>query len=168
MFAGLVAHHRRPIESYVHHYEGLSYHSGAVDRQHHRHKRSLPEHDHWVEGVEFRAHGRDFQLRLRRDHSVFHNDLAIVDGGDNHLAHLDLSHIYQGHLADEGPEGSQAFGSIQHGVFDGQVLTPEGTYYIERAHKYFSDNTNDSFHSVIYHERHLKDPFQHSKAGNVS
>jgi len=47
------------------------------------------------------------------------------------------------------------------------VETPEGTYFIERAHKYFRASENDSFHSVIYHERHLKDPFRHSKAAGL-
>ena len=76
----------------------------------------------------------------------------------------DLSHIYDS--PDVG-RGGHAFGSLHDGVFDGQVETPEGTYYIERAHKYFRDGSNDSFHSVIYHERHLKDPFRHSKAGEL-
>ena len=57
------------------------------------------------------------------------------------------------------------FGAIRDGVFDGQINTDEGTYYVERANKYFPDLTNDTFHSVIYHEKHLKDPLHHSRAG---
>jgi len=164
---------RRSLDEYVHHYEELSYSSGHVDAQHHRHKRSLPEEDHRVE-VDFHAHHRHFRLRLKRDHSVFHDGLRIEDGlGRDKMASLDLSHIYHGHL--EGQEaGSRAFGSIHDGVFDGQVHTPEGTYYLERAHKYFPQRheeaaagKNHSFHSVIYREHHLKDPFRHSKAAGL-
>jgi len=152
----------RPIGDYVHHFEGLDYSPDSVHEAHRRHKRSLPDKDHTVR-LDFRAHGRDFKLRLKQDHSVFHNQLTVEDGWGRPKVH-DLSHIYDG--PDVG-RGGHAFGSLHDGVFDGQVETPEGTYYIERAHKYFRDGSNDSFHSVIYHERHLKDPFRHSKAAGL-
>ena len=90
-----------------------------------------------------------------------------------------MSHIYEGHLVSPNteldnfatsngellpaPVTSHCFGAIRDGVFDGQIVTDEGTYYVERANKYFPDLTNDTFHSVIYHEKHLKDPFYHSR-----
>lgn len=49
------------------------------------------------------------------------------------------------------------------------------SFFSERANKYFDtpdlqheDNNNTSkFHSVIYHEKHLIDPFHHSKKVNL-
>ena len=131
--------------------------------------------------MEFSAHGRSFKLRLKRDYSVFHNDFEIEDGVGNSIsADHDLSHIYEGHLVtpSEGLKSStddldklantHCFGAIRDGVFDGQIETDEGTFYVERANKYFPDLTNDTFHSVIYHEKHLKDPFRHSRsAGHI-
>ena len=97
---------------------------------------------------------------------------------------VDLSHIYEGQLVDE--PGSHCFGAIRGGVFDGQIHAKDGVYYVERANRYFKDdllnkdfvdkkinnNSNSSttsrtskFHSVIYHENHLIDPFHHSKKG---
>ena len=99
---------------------------------------------------------------------------------------MDLSHIYEGQLVDE-PD-SHCFGAIRGGVFDGQIHAKDGVYYVERANRYFKDdllnkdfvdkkinnNSNSSttsrtskFHSVIYHEKHLIDPFHHSKKGTV-
>ena len=161
-FVGL---EHRPIESVVHHYEGLDYSPHHVDHQRRRHKRSLPKDGHRV-ALDFSAHGRDFKLRLKRDHSVFHNSLVVEDGWGRPKEGYDLSHVYDGRC--EGPAGGAAFGSLHDGIFDGQVETRHGTYFIERAHKYFKDDSNDSFHSVIYHERHLRDPFRHSKAGESS
>ncbi len=75
-------------------------------------------------------------------------------------------------FADE--PSSHCFGAIRGGVFDGQIhSSKDGIFYVERASRYFSDldnkkndNNTDTFHSVIYHERHLTDPYQHSrKAG---
>ena len=183
----------RPIENYVHHYETLNYDNTYIDEQHKRHKRSIPtgndetlsphqmlnvnNQQNHVE-LDFLAHGRSFNLRLKRDYSVFHNDLEIEDGFGNSISSdHDLSHIYEGYLVPSGEEGilselhianispTHCFGAIRDGVFDGQINTDEGTYYVERANKYFPDLTNDTFHSVIYHEKHLKDPFHHSRHG---
>ena len=175
----------RPIEEYVHHYETLKYDTTYIDQQHKRHKRSTPTQNEATLSLqqqsrnqqhvdlEFSAHGRIFNLRLKRDYSVFHNDIEIEDGaGNSILSDHDLSHIYEGYLEtpDDGLETKEAqdthcFGAIRDGVFDGQIKTSEGTYYVERANKYFPDLTNDTFHSVIYHEKHLKDPFHHSRNG---
>jgi hypothetical protein len=80
-----------------------------VHRAHLRHRRSVPSHDPDREEededrrvrIDFVSHGRRFQLELRRDHSVFHNDLAIVGQDDNRLHHLDTSHIYEGRVLGE-------------------------------------------------------------------
>ena len=78
-----------------------------------------------------------------------------------HNAH---KHLYEGRLV--GEPDSHAFGALRDGIFDGEIRTQnDGVYYVERAQKYFSDNSNETFHSVIYHEDHLKDPFHHSRHG---
>ena len=134
------------------------------------------------------AHGQNFNLRLKRDYSVFHNDLEIEDTYGNSISDdHDLSHIYEGYIlppsdetdevdpdnlrvtqAKKSPPSSHVFGAIRDGVFDGQItIEDKGTYYVERASKYFPDLTNDTFHSVIYHEKHLKDPLHHSRIGTL-
>merc|ERR1712001_711193 len=69
------------------------------------------------------------------------------------------------------------FGAIRDGVFDGQIHSAsDGIYYVERANRYFDtpdleneedNSTTSKFHSVIYHEKHLVDPFHHSKKVNL-
>ena len=71
---------KRKLSEYVHHYEHLDYDASDVHDQHHRHKRSLRQDDHNV-NIQFNSHGRDFELELKRDHSVFHNHL-VVERGD--------------------------------------------------------------------------------------
>lgn len=163
---------KRKLSEYVHHYEGLDYDASAIRDQHHRHKRSTLDEDHRV-NIQFEGHGRAFDLELKRDHSVFHNQL-VVERGEEVAHDVDLSHIYEGQLIDE--PGSHCFGAIRNGVFDGQIYSPShGLYYVERANRYFQESKNDlhendnktKFHSVIYHEKHLIDPFHHSKKVNL-
>ncbi len=81
---------------------------------------------------------------------------------------------------------SHCFGSIRDGVFDGQIHTREGAYYVERVQKY-SATSNDLIqraaaekqqprhksnatampppHSVIYHEKDISDPYKHRRNG---
>ena len=168
---------KRKLSEYVHHYEPLSYDSSELHDQHGRHKRSLSEDNHKVR-LQFDSHGREFNMELQRDHSVFHNNL-VVERGDSEANDVDLSHIYEGVLVDE--PGSHCFGAIRDGVFDGQIHTrQDGVFYVERANKYFPqpddlqendsseiNTTHSDFHSVIYHESHLIDPFHHSRKGKM-
>ena len=75
--------------------------------------------------------------------------------------------------------GSYCFGSIRGGIYDGQIMTQEGTYYLERAHKHFSKDllmrlrekhghaANSEVHSVIYHEKHVQYPFTNHRNGEL-
>lgn len=47
--------------------------------------------------IKFRAHGKDFHLRLKRDLNTFSDKLVIV-GPNGSIEDLDTSHIYEGHL----------------------------------------------------------------------
>lgn len=60
---------------------------------------------------------------------------------------------------------------MRDGVFEGVVHSErDGTYYVERAHKYFPGHnaTLKGFHSVIYHDRHVGDPYQKLRQGHTS
>ena len=72
---------QRKLSDYVHHFEPLDYDASYVHDQHHRHRRSVRQDDHKVR-IQFASHGRDFELELQRDHSVFHNHLVVERGDD--------------------------------------------------------------------------------------
>jgi disintegrin and metalloproteinase domain-containing protein 10 len=45
-----------------------------------------------------------------------------------------------------------------------------GAYYVEKAHRYFpnvtiTDPPEVTFHSVIYHDRDVNDPYHHRRTG---
>lgn len=65
----------------------------------------------------------------------------------------------------EGETGTYVFGSIRNGVFDGKIVTPKGSYYVEHAKKYFPSATASDFHSVIYSENDVLDPHSSLKNG---
>lgn len=70
-----------------------------------------------------------------------------------------------------GDPGSQVWGSVREGVFEGVVHSErDGTYYVERANKYFPghNSTRAGFHSVIYHDNHVDDPYAKVRQGHRS
>ncbi|XP_076366430.1 disintegrin and metalloproteinase domain-containing protein 10-like isoform X2 [Tachypleus tridentatus] len=77
---------------------------------------------------------------------------------------LDTSHLYSGMLWSA--PNTSVYGSLKEGVFEGKIHTPEQTYYIERAHKYFG-NISKPFHSIIYLSTDVKDPFASKREGHV-
>ena len=70
--------------------------------------------------LSFTAHGRDFNLRLFADHSVFHPEYKVTGPLDKPVRDVD-HHLYEGHLVDE--PGSHVFGVVRDGVFDGTIRT---------------------------------------------
>ena len=74
----------RRLNDYVHHYEPLSY--DAVD--HLRVKRSTVDGDDDGVRLNFASHGRQFNLRLKRDLSVFPDNIRIEDREGRRLQHL--------------------------------------------------------------------------------
>ena len=68
-----------------------------------------------------------------------------------------MSHIYKGHLAND--PHSLCFGDIVDGIFDGQIHTQDGIYYVEQSNRYFENyaglQKSPTFHSVIYHESNI-------------
>jgi len=142
------------LNEFIQHHETLSYPTREIHLNHIRHKRSLPEDREHVE-IFFRAYGRPFVLQLERDHSIFHRDYHAEGPGGVSLSHLDHTH-YHGVVA--GEDGSYVYGSVRDGVFDGTVhTTRDGTFFVERSHRYAGSASNSSIHSVIYHENHVKE-----------
>lgn len=154
----------RRLNEYIRHYETLSYPVEEVHRSHLRAKRSV-NRDSTVT-LKFRAHGKDFHVRLKRDLTTFSNNL-IVEGSTGERQHdCDVSHIYQGNLI--GEPGSHVFGSVSDGVFHGKIVSPKsGAWYVERAHYYFPPHEiNETLHSVIYHENDVGDPYVDVRQGD--
>ena len=98
------------------------------------------------------------------------------------LCQLYLFSSFQTFLTFSDDPDSYCFGSIRDGVFDGQIITKGGTYYVERSHKHFQKDAlqklrggdghtgNPQAHSVIYHEKHIQYPVTHhrnSKLGSI-
>ncbi|XP_076059837.1 zinc-dependent metalloprotease kuz isoform X2 [Oratosquilla oratoria] len=148
------------LNEYVSHYEVLHYSAEPVHRAHQRVRRSL--HDEVK--ISFNAHGRSFHLRLRRDTKVISPYVKVEVPAD--LNDIDTSHLYEGTL--DGDAGSRVWGSIRDGVFDGVVGSRrDGFYYVEHAHKHFKDHntTSAGFHSVMYHDDHVQDPYASIRQG---
>nr|XP_029718218.1 disintegrin and metalloproteinase domain-containing protein 10-like [Aedes albopictus] len=163
----------RPLNEYISHYETLSYDHKHLHASHSRAKRSVTK-DHHVY-LRFKAHGRDFNIRLRRDLSTFSDKLEIhTESGP---IQADTSHLYHGELL--GDPDSHVFGSIIDGVFEGKVISSRDSYFVERAKHYFRNSSHpdthplhhgvdghaEPFHSVIYNERHVDDPYRERRKG---
>ncbi|XP_066248939.1 disintegrin and metalloproteinase domain-containing protein 10 isoform X3 [Euwallacea similis] len=154
-------HSANHLNEYISHYEPLSYDTGAVHNAHLRSKRSLDSHVY----LSFKAHQRNFRIRLKRDLDVFNDKLEVLDDKGQPIA-ADTSHIYTGQLL--GEPDSKVFGSIIDGVFEGRILSPNGSFFVEKAHHYFPHKTHPkrTFHSVIYHEDHVHDPYEAVRQGH--
>ncbi|KYN13236.1 Disintegrin and metalloproteinase domain-containing protein 10 [Trachymyrmex cornetzi] len=154
----------RRLNEYIRHYETLSYPVEEVHRSHLRAKRSI-NRDSTVT-LKFRAHGKDFHIRLKRDSTTFSNNLIIEGSTGERQYNSDVSHVYQGNLV--GEPGSHVFGSVSDGVFHGKIVSPKsGAWYVERAHYYFPPREiNETLHSVIYHENDVGDPYLDVRQGD--
>uniref|UniRef100_A0A8C7DPJ8 Disintegrin and metalloproteinase domain-containing protein 10 n=1 Tax=Oncorhynchus kisutch TaxID=8019 RepID=A0A8C7DPJ8_ONCKI len=134
------------LNKYVHHYEGLSYNTYEIHDKHLRAKRALHHQDAFLH-LDFHAHGRHFNLRMKRDTSLFAEDLKVSVGGQE--VNYDTSHIYTGEIY--GEKGTLSHGSVVDGKFEGFIQTYQGKFYVEPAERYLKDR-DVPFHSVIYHE----------------
>uniref|UniRef100_A0A672NW75 Disintegrin and metalloproteinase domain-containing protein 10 n=1 Tax=Sinocyclocheilus grahami TaxID=75366 RepID=A0A672NW75_SINGR len=124
----------------------LSYDTDILHSKHQRAKRALSHQDQFLH-LDFHAHGRHFNLRMKRDTSLFAPDLKVEVSGEE--IPYDTSHIYTGEIY--GEKGSLTHGSIVDGKFEGFIKSHKGTYYVEPSERYLKDQ-NVPYHSVIYHE----------------
>ncbi|XP_072236638.1 disintegrin and metalloproteinase domain-containing protein 10 [Leuresthes tenuis] len=150
------------LNKYIRHYEGLSYDTEALHSSHQRAKRALSPHDMAVH-LDFHAHGRHFNLRMKRDTTLFSPDLIIEVSGQEEP--VDTSHIYSGEVF--GEKGTLAHGSVVEGRFEGFIKTQQGTYYVEPSERYLQDK-DVPFHSVIYHEEDIDYPHKYGSEGGCA
>ncbi|XP_026775580.3 disintegrin and metalloproteinase domain-containing protein 10 [Pangasianodon hypophthalmus] len=151
-----------PLNKYIRHYEGLSYDTDLVHNRHQIAKRAISHEDRFLH-LEFHAHGRHFNLRMRRDTRLFSEDFKLDVSGEE--VDYDTSHIYTGEIY--GEQGSVTHGSIVDGKFEGFINTHHGTYYVEPAERYLGDK-NVPFHSVIYHEDDIDYPHKYGPQGGCA
>uniref|UniRef100_A0A3Q3X175 Disintegrin and metalloproteinase domain-containing protein 10 n=1 Tax=Mola mola TaxID=94237 RepID=A0A3Q3X175_MOLML len=142
--------------------EGLSYDTEALHNSHQRAKRSLSPHDKTVH-LDFHAHGRHFNLRMKRDTALFSPDLIIEVAGKEEP--IDISHIYSGEIF--GEKDTLTHGSVVDGRFEGFIKTHQGTYYVEPSERYLKEKNVD-FHSVIYHEDDINYPHKYGSEGGCA
>ncbi|XP_068597985.1 disintegrin and metalloproteinase domain-containing protein 10 [Brachionichthys hirsutus] len=154
--------HGRPLNQYIHHYEGLSYDTEALHKSHQRAKRALSPQDGTLQ-LDFRAHGRHFHLQMKRDTSLFSPDLIIEVSGEEEP--IDTSHIYSGEIF--GEKGTITHGSVIGGRFEGFIKTQQGTYYVEPSERYLKGE-NVPFPSVIYHEDDIHYPHKYGSQGGCA
>lgn len=83
------------LNEYIRHYETLSYPVEDVHRSHLRAKRSISRDS--AVTVKFRAHNKNFHIRLKRDLTTFSNNL-IIEGPTGERQDSDIFHVYQGNL----------------------------------------------------------------------
>uniref|UniRef100_A0A673J0G4 Disintegrin and metalloproteinase domain-containing protein 10 n=1 Tax=Sinocyclocheilus rhinocerous TaxID=307959 RepID=A0A673J0G4_9TELE len=141
-----VGQYGKSLSKYIRHYEGLSYDTDVLHSKHQRAKRALSHQDQFLH-LDFHAHGRHFNLRMKRDTSLFAPDLKVEVSGEE--IPYDTSHIYTGEIY--GEKGTLTHGSIVDGKFEGFIKSHKGTYYVEPSERYLKDQ-NVPYHSVIYHE----------------
>lgn len=67
-----------------------------------------------------------------------------------------------------GDKESSVHGSISDGVFHGRIITSKDSYFVEKAHYYFPNHSlvYDGFHSVIYKDQHVTDPYKEKRTGH--
>lgn len=155
-------HYRNPLNKYIRHYEGLSYETELVDSKHQRAKRALSHEDKFLH-LDFHAHGRHFNLRMKRDTNLFAQDLKVEVSGKE--IPFDTSHIYTGEIY--GEKGTLTHGSIVDGKFEGFIQSYHGTYYVEPAERYLGAK-DVPFHSVIYHEDDIHYPHKYGPEGGCA
>ncbi|XP_061428419.1 disintegrin and metalloproteinase domain-containing protein 10-like isoform X1 [Lethenteron reissneri] len=173
------------LNRFIRHYEGLSYSTEELHAKHTRARRAISPLQQEL-ALTFQAHGRHFDLRMRRDTRVFSDDFKVQTSQG--LEEADTSHIYTGSL--HGEKGSLCHGAVMDGRFEGFIGTSRGTFYVERVEHYLLDMGTTSspptptgpspfpatssssksplsppplpaFHSVIYHEDDVEFPHKY-------
>ncbi|KAG8191817.1 hypothetical protein JTE90_022809 [Oedothorax gibbosus] len=148
------------LNEYIQYYEPLNYNTKKIHDNHLRAKRST-ESNQYVH-LNFQAHTRHFNLRLKRDTSIFSKNF-VVETPDGEDVDFDTSHVYEGHMP--GEHGTVVYGSIRNGIFEGKIHTQNQTYYVERTHKY--GLKDQPYHSVIYSENDVQDPYAEKRESHI-
>jgi len=153
------------LNSFISYYEPAYYDTSDVVRQlsqNPRAKRQVSEDSQHTLKMQFTAHKRLFRVRLRRSAaSIFTDDIQFENSHGSLSFNTD--HIYSGYLEDD--ESSEVDGIVdKNGLFDGQIITDQDTFYVEPANRYFSSDA--VFPTVIYRTRDVVHPHDefHPKA----
>ncbi|KAK7170532.1 hypothetical protein R3I94_000662 [Phoxinus phoxinus] len=154
--------YEKSLSKFIRHYEGLTYDTDVLHSKHQRAKRALSHQDQFLH-LDFHAHGRHFNLRMKRDTSLFSPDLKVEVSGEE--IPYDTSHIYTGEIY--GEKGTLTHGSIVDGKFEGFIKSRHGTYYVEPSERYLKDQ-NVPYHSVIYHEDDIDYPHKYGSEGGCA
>ena len=89
------------LNEYINNYEILDYSSNEIHEKHLRVKRWAGVSESPEIHINFNAHNKQFHLRLRRDTSVFSDNLQVDGDALAPNEELDTSHLYSGHLQGE-------------------------------------------------------------------
>ena len=104
---------QRPLNSYIRHYERLDY---SLKDFHSRVRRSVITSPFAISELKFKAFGKQFHIRLRKDHSIFSPEYSIVDGHGKPIS-VDLAKFVEGDV--KGHFGSYVHGVVHKGRFQG-------------------------------------------------
>lgn len=104
---------RRPLNSFVRHYERLDYN---LKDFHSRVRRSVVSSPYAISDLKFKAFGKQLHIRLRKDHTIFSPEYSIVDGYGKPIE-VDLSNFVEGDV--KGNFGSYVHGVVHKGRFQG-------------------------------------------------
>ncbi|XP_065646645.1 disintegrin and metalloproteinase domain-containing protein 10 isoform X2 [Hydra vulgaris] len=137
---------KQPLNSFIRHHEKITYDTEDVHR---RSRRALELSPYANVHLKFNAFNRNFTLHMRRNHEIFASDFKIVDGLGNKIDY-DYSRFFQGEVEGFHQGKSHVLGKIDDGRFEGKIHLGKDEYYIEPAEKYFNDENDSSFHSVMY------------------
>ena len=130
---------RKPLNKQIHHYEPLDYAESDI-------KESF-KNGVETKSLDFKAHGRDFKLRLEPDRDSFYPGLQGIN--DEMKDHINSA--LAGYLEDD--PNSEVFGSIRDGKFEGTIFAKDDEYTVRPAKMYFEGP--QEFHSVIYRSKDM-------------
>ena len=104
---------RRPLNSFIRHYERLDY---ELKDFHSRTRRSIITSPFAISDLKFKAFGKQFHIRLRKDHAIFTPEYSITDGHGKPID-VDLGKFMEGDV--KGHFGSYVHGVVHKGRFQG-------------------------------------------------
>lgn len=143
------------LNEFVSHFEPLKYDRRKLEQTHRRVRRSLDKDS--ILHLDFKAYGRSFNLRLKRDTTIFAPNLEVD-------SEFDPAKVYKGHI--DGHPNSMVHGFVHDGIFEGKIrLSDElhDEYHIEPSSDHFDTNRARDFHSVMYKASNVHYPYAYGK-----
>ena len=132
---------RRPLNKFIHHYEPLNYAEDEI--------KSSYQNGEEMKSLDFKALGRNFNLRLKQDKDTFTQNIK----GLTKEARDAMNSVVVGHIEDE--PNSKVLGSVKNGKFEGTIFLGNDEFTVKPAELYFQKP--QEFHSVIYRAEDVED-----------